>query len=255
MVTGLKSSGFSIVELLMATAITVIVVIALTMFAGRSFNVSREQFEQVRITEDARIEMERMSDTIRNAKFIDLNGDTFTDATNERWLQSAKNYELVIYTNIDSDPELEKIDYFLDPGSTDLHQTVTQLDNTGQPVGTPVTYQIVRTVRNRTTAEAAAPASCTIDAECPLSDQCIVSSCLPPYIFTYYTYGSPSQAPILLPASDTASLSTGDIARVGRIGIRLIVDINERQKPTAVNLYTDVTPRSSPCNSTNCTVE
>lgn len=106
--------GVSLVGLLLGVAIGGILIAALALFSTRGFGVVREQTEQVRITEDARIQMEHMSDTIRDAHSIDVNGDQLANLTEERWLQVGEDFDIQFLTNFDTDADLERLHYFLE---------------------------------------------------------------------------------------------------------------------------------------------
>lgn len=106
--------GVSLVGLLLGVAIGGILIAALALFSTRGFGVVREQTEQVRITEDARIQMERMSDTIRDARSIDVNGDQLANLPEERWLQVGEDFDIQFLTNFDTDADLERLHYFLE---------------------------------------------------------------------------------------------------------------------------------------------
>lgn len=118
-------------EVLMMVAISSILILAITAFFGRGLASSRLQFEQVLTTEDARIQLERMSDALRNAR---------DDGVNP-WLISAGANDLKVYSNVDADEDNEEVRYFVE--STDLKRGVKQ------PGATEEVVQIVaRSVRN-----------------------------------------------------------------------------------------------------------
>lgn len=108
------SRGLSLVGLLLGIAVGGILLIALVLFITRGFGVSREHTEQVRITEDARIQMEHMSDAIRDARSVDTNGDTLATLPEERWLQHGDDFDIQFLTNFDTDADLERLHYFLE---------------------------------------------------------------------------------------------------------------------------------------------
>lgn len=108
-------SGFSIVGLLVGLSLAVIMMIALSLFVGRGFATSREQLAHVLATEEARVQSQRMSDTLRNAR---------NPETGELWLVSTGTHSIEVYTNIDNDPQPEKIRYSNE--GSDLIQGVTE---------------------------------------------------------------------------------------------------------------------------------
>ncbi|MEX2054899.1 MAG: hypothetical protein WD972_01845 [Candidatus Andersenbacteria bacterium] len=201
--------GLSIIELLIVVVISALIVIALTMFVGRGFIVSREQFEQVRITEDARIELERMSEAIRDAQYVEIDNQPGTDTnTLERNIQLAKSNELIMYANIDNDEEVEKVRYFIDPNNpTELRRTFVEPPYSG---GESSPVILVRSLRN--------------------------SGSEP--LFQYYSAGGESE---LIPSSE---LTATQLSRLGRVRLRLIIDVNTTQDPPAADIFTEATPRS-----------
>lgn len=98
------TKGYSVIELTIAIAIGAIVVGAVVLFVGRGFGISRTTFEQAHITEDARNLLERISDSIRNARVVPP--DTV-------WADIQWPYEISFYSNVDADPDTEKVRYFL----------------------------------------------------------------------------------------------------------------------------------------------
>ncbi len=206
-------TGYTLVEMVVVVGITGLLVVALTVFIGRSFGVSREQFEQVRITEDARLEIERISDTLRNARFVDLNGNGVTDESGEHWLLSGDSFDVSVYTNVDDDTEAELVRYAVDAADPRvLTRTVRQAPFTGEAT----TEVLMRTLFNYEQAEP---------------------------IFTFFA-GNGSQLPTPVAAVNRAATA--------RIQINFIVDANPAQRPAAAVITTDVSPRSSACAAGNC---
>lgn len=106
-----RPRGFTVIEIIVGIAITGILIAAVTALSGRFFTVSRQQFEQTRTTEDARVQLERMTDIIRNARQQDCDGNSAADQAGEWWLQAAEQNRLSIYSNVDSDSATEKVTY------------------------------------------------------------------------------------------------------------------------------------------------
>lgn len=199
------SQGFSLIEMLVAIAVGSILLVALTIFVGRAFNVSREQFEQVRITEEARIELDRIVDSIRNARNVDCDGDGSASEPSEHWLQAANSNYLMILTNLDDDEVAEKVAYFSENG--ELKKTVTQLDASCAEGGSE-TGILTRYLRNE---------SAGVD------------------LFGYYKGGSGQPVAISQPESA--------IGEVEVINTTLVIDVNEDQYPSAINVATATSPR------------
>lgn len=141
MIKKTKERGLTFIEVLVVVAVGAMVLVALFALAGRFFGLSRMQVEQGRIVEDAKVEMERMSDAIRNARNVDFDGDGQFSGGRERWMQRAGPGEIVIYTNADADDESEMVRYWLD--GDDLMRGVTEFAGEGE-----VTEVLARSFRN-----------------------------------------------------------------------------------------------------------
>lgn len=209
-------------EMTVAVGIVGILVLVLASFVGRSFQISREHFEQVRITEDARIQMERLSDTIRNARYLDCNSDGDVSDVGENWLQAATDYEMIIYTNVDNDTDAERVRYFVD---TTIEDEVTHLQRgvtepgvaTCDFSGAERVTTVMETLRNATEAQ-------------------------PIPLFTYFANRDDSSQ-LGLPVT---------LTNVARVRMQLIVDQSAVQHPSAADLYTDVAIRAYGCNEGEC---
>lgn len=129
----------------MALSAGTILLAAMTILVTREFGISREQTEQVRITEDARVQMERMSDAIRDARSTDFNGDKLATLPGEPWLQSGDQYDITFLTNIDNESELELVHYFLE--GTELKRGVR--DPYTSSVESEQVTTIAKSLRNR----------------------------------------------------------------------------------------------------------
>lgn len=116
--------GFSLVELLIGIAVLGILIAAVTALSGRFFTVSRTQFEQTRTTEEARVQLERITDIVRNGRAIDCDGNPQTDTPAEGWLQTANATSITFYSNVDSDAAAERVTY--EQVGADLVRTVDQ---------------------------------------------------------------------------------------------------------------------------------
>lgn len=109
--------GLTLVEVMMAVVIGGLVLAAIGLIVTRVFSLQPRQVEQGRITAEARVEMDRMSDAIRNAR----NGGFFG-----RWLLIARSDQIIITSNIDGDSDLEVVRYFL--SGTTLYRWVMGSD-------------------------------------------------------------------------------------------------------------------------------
>lgn len=201
--TGRVSPGLTLVEILLGVAVGGLILGALAIFATRGFGVPREQAEQARIVEDARVQIERMSDAIRDAQGIDVNNDGATTLPEEMWLVAGSDFDIEFLTNYDTDSGLERVHYYLD--GADLKLGVRDPYDAGTPEQVTI---VARSVRN-------------------------VSEPTP--LFEY------------LPAEGEATIATPITAvdTVGRVRIRLVVDVSETQDPTAARVETVVRPRAA----------
>jgi type II secretory pathway pseudopilin PulG len=215
-----RNSGLTLIETLAVVAISTLLLIALVSLVGRSFQISREQFEQVRTTEDARLNINRISETIRNARpRSGLAGEECD------WLvkRTADGNRLTMITNGDSDDEPEQVDYSLGPdivpGRLALKRTVFELheDFNCTATDTKETQVLVRGVIN--------------DATRPL--------------FRYYARGgSAAEVPV---SPEQGFPDTGSNG-IGRIGISLWIDVEPRTAvPGATEVATQVTVRNALC--------
>lgn len=193
-------------EVLIILLVTGLISLALAALIGRLVSSNRFQIEQGRITEDARLQLERMQDTIRNARNVDCNGDGETETY---WLHTATAHELALYTNVDSDREPELVRYYLESGTTALKRDVTTLTSMCTPATSPTTQTLAQSVRNRDGVDEA--------------------------LFTYFMSGDPAATPLLIPPT---------LTDVAFITFRLLIDVNPTQAPAAAEVITSITPRS-----------
>jgi len=209
------SAGLSLVELVVFIGVGSIMIFAIVAYVGRTFTLSREQLEQGAITEQARTQVERMSDEIRNAQYIDCNIDGDTQDVGEQWLQAGEVLGITVYSNVDDDVEAERVRYFVEAGVSGeerkLKRGVTQkgvglCDFSGS--------EKIRTVMDDLR-------NVDPDPDVPL--------------FRYYTSGDDA-AEIAVPVSTLSS--------VLRVRLEMHVEESDVVKPDAVELVTDVVPRS-----------
>jgi len=109
----MKEEGLSLLGILLAISASMILIVGVALLSTRLFNTSRESTEQVRITEDARLQLERLSDTIRDARSVDFTDDGLAAFPTEVWLQHGDRFDIQFYANFDADPVMERVHYFL----------------------------------------------------------------------------------------------------------------------------------------------
>lgn len=126
------------VEVLIAILIGSLMLVAIYLLVGRGFVITRQLTEQQRITEDARLNIRRLSRLVLQAHA----------PAGKSWVTTLQPYELVFTAQLDDDPELEQVRLFLDKNN--LEQTITQLDQAGTAIpGSSVTQTLAKSVRNR----------------------------------------------------------------------------------------------------------
>ena len=108
-----KNNGFTIIELLLGVAISSLILGTVSLFYTRGINSNREQYEQVLTSEQARIELDRIVDVLRNAHGVDYDGDGAISAQ-EDLLQTALPFDIEVLSDTNSDGVAEKVQYVLD---------------------------------------------------------------------------------------------------------------------------------------------
>lgn len=201
--------GMGIIEVVISTGVAAILITSLFTFVVRSFAPPRQQFEQGRITEDARLAQSRISDLLRNGADIDFNGNGKIDAIlpQEQWLQYGDDNEVIFYTrrDISGNDRMERIRLWLT--GNNLNMEVGAISR-GSCFTTQTTQTVARSVRNL--AESTS-------------------------LFTYYA------GPNVVPAP----VSSTNRRLVDRVGLMLAIDADLQQAPQAAFLRTEVTPRRS----------
>lgn len=102
-----------------------IIMVALLRFTATGFSVSRETRLQQQAVEDARIQLERISRAMREARPADTGAYALVDMQPQR---------IIFYSDVDADEVTERIRYEL--SGTDLVRGITE------PSGTPLSYNV-----------------------------------------------------------------------------------------------------------------
>ncbi len=97
----MTSRGYTLVELLVVMAIGIIIVSALLYFFSGSITSYRSQVGHIFATADARNQLQRIVDTLRNAQ----------DSGSTAWLAEAEDNAITVWTDISGDGVLEKVRY------------------------------------------------------------------------------------------------------------------------------------------------
>ncbi len=127
MPVNMLNRGYTFIEALIVLGIGALLIASVVVFYARGVERNREQFEQVLISEDVRVNMDRIADVIRNARGVEGGSE---------WLTTAGDYELKILSNVDSDAALEEVRYYIDTA------------NLNREVGGSQTTTLARSVRN-----------------------------------------------------------------------------------------------------------
>lgn len=119
----MKSSGFTISEMLVVIVISGLIMVALVRFTALGWSVSRETRLQLQASEDARIQLKRVAKAMREARISDTGAYPLVVMEPQR---------LEFYADVDGDDTTELVRYQLT--GTNLERGVTE------PMGTPLAY-------------------------------------------------------------------------------------------------------------------
>ena len=210
-----NKQGLTIIELVVVVGIGSALIIILVAMITSAFDISRREFEQGAITEKARKEIERMSDEIRNAQYVDCNLDSDTADSGEHWLIEGDDYSVTLYSNVDSDVEAEKIRYFIERDNPSekkkLKRGVTQLGASLCDFSGTEDVQVVADKLNNVKG---------------------VNNSIP--LFKYYA-GNDNTSVVTAPVSTLSS--------VLRVGMEMHIEDSVNGQAT-IEISTDVVPRS-----------
>jgi type II secretory pathway pseudopilin PulG len=190
-----RERGLTLIEMLVSVGIGMLIVAAVSLFTTRALGAYRDQFRQVLAVQSARAHLGRINAELQNA----------VDSGSNTWLIKGTANELEVYTNIDTDPDLEILHYTLN--GTTLTRGVIQPQNGTYPPGSEVSTVVDTFVRN-------------IAQNQPL--------------FTYYSQSAPD-TPL-----DPATMSASDVYK---INMHEIVDVDTQKLPAATDVVTSSVPR------------
>jgi DNA-binding beta-propeller fold protein YncE/type II secretory pathway pseudopilin PulG len=122
-----RTSGYTLIELLVVMGISILIMSALLYFFSGSITSYRSQVGHIFATADARNQLQRIVDTLRNAQDNQSTGDA--------WLAEAEDNAVTVWTNIGGDTALEKVQYRRSTtDETQLIRAVLVGDPTGETV-------------------------------------------------------------------------------------------------------------------------
>lgn len=136
----MNTRGFSLTEILVVAFIGSLILVALMRFTATGWDLSRETRLQQQAVEDARLQLERIGKSLREAKVAD---------TGAYSLVTMEPQKIEFYSDVDADETTELIRYQL-VGAT-LQRGVTE------PTGDPLVYNqavnekvttVARSIRN-----------------------------------------------------------------------------------------------------------
>jgi prepilin-type N-terminal cleavage/methylation domain-containing protein len=115
--------GFSLTEVIVVIGISGVIMVILMRFTAAGWDISRETRLQQNATEDARLQLERIAKSMREARIADTGAYPLVVMSPQR---------MDFYSDVDADDATELVRYEL--VGTTLRRGVTQ------PTGNPVTY-------------------------------------------------------------------------------------------------------------------
>lgn len=100
----MSQPGLTFVELLVVVAISSVVLIVLMNFLASGFPVSRTVFAQARAAETARLQLKRITEALREARYADTGAYPLVE------MEAAR---IVFYSDVDGDDVTERLRYEL----------------------------------------------------------------------------------------------------------------------------------------------
>lgn len=132
--------GFTLVETIVALAIFLLAISALSYFILGGFNFWRQGFSKLQSQKDVKRIVERMIFEIRKAQYSD---------TGAYPLEKGKSQEIIFYADIDQEPDRERIRYFLE--NTDFKKGIIKSE--GNPLEYPLEKEkisiVLKNVQNK----------------------------------------------------------------------------------------------------------
>jgi prepilin-type N-terminal cleavage/methylation domain-containing protein len=197
----LNKKGMTLVEVSVACSIMTILAGIMSLLVIKSFAINRYSIEQGLNTASIQNTLAKFSKHLREAKQSDAGGYL---------IESAENFDLVFYANIDDDPATEKVHYFLENNQLKIGTS----EATGFPPEYPDIDQTVNVIGNG-----------------------IINTQIQPIFYYYETgyYGQIDQNAITTPAPPS---------QIGLIKIELYVNTDPGNVPENTHMETFIRPRN-----------
>jgi prepilin-type N-terminal cleavage/methylation domain-containing protein len=193
--------GMTLVEVIVASSIVVLLSGMLSVLITKTFFVNRYTIEQGLNISAIESSLKNFSKYLREARQSDAGAYL---------IDSASEFELVFYADVDDDPAVEKVHYFLENNQLKI--------GTSDPIGFPITYPLedesVKIIGNGITNTAEQP------------------------VFSYYNKDYPTDTennPLTDPISPE---------QIGLIKIDVYANINPDHVPENTRMETFVRPRN-----------
>jgi len=206
------------VELLIVVAIAAMLLVAIGYVISSTFSVSRQQVLQVQVTDDARLQLQRIAGVIRSARPVDCNNDGYTDLPEEYWLQTAAGDDVSVLVDADGDDVVELVRYYVPANApTEVRRSVTKPSST-----------------------------CRFPAA-PTSDVVVLNSLQngAEPLFTFYSGPDDTQ-------DQVAVVDVTRVPTVTRVQIQLLLERQAGSREADTAVVTDATPRARPCAPRDC---
>jgi prepilin-type N-terminal cleavage/methylation domain-containing protein len=202
-----KKTGFTLIEAMIALAIFIFALGAVSGFLIYSYRAQKFSLAQALVTESARQGVKQLTKELREAIQSD---------SGQYLLESAQDFEVIFYSDIDQDDQVERIRYFLE--NEQLKKGVIN------PSGQPIDYSGPEQVKT-------------------ISSYLKNTSSTPLFYFYDQTYaGQETDLPLDSPVP-------GDILdEISLVGIKMAIDVNPGRAPEILNIESKIQLRNTKQN-------
>jgi prepilin-type N-terminal cleavage/methylation domain-containing protein len=120
-----SNAGFTLLEFLISTGIFSLLALAAAWILITSLRSNAILWEQLATQTDGKKTLQEVVDVVRRAE---------QSSTGAYSIEKAEDYELVVYANVDTDANREKVRFYVDTANNKLYMGTTK------PSGNPLTY-------------------------------------------------------------------------------------------------------------------